>query len=264
MEPDERRQREKLDNLDRIEFELTEQDTLIHEQMKRSLNSAVPPSQRALLRNLFREVQDLQLGYSFPAVDSDDPDDLRPEIRSAYAKVVWEKKRLNRALGLIDAPSNDIFSRSENDSKSSTSATDPKPHPAIFIGHGRAKDWLVLKEFLRERLHITCVEFNSESAAGLPTQQRLEDLLMQATFAFLVMTAEDQHADGRRHARENVIHEVGLFQGKLGFRKAILLVEDECEKPSNVHGLTYIAFPKHRIDAACEEVRRVLEREHVI
>jgi len=107
------------------------------------------------------------------------------------------------------------------------------------------------------------VEFNSESAAGLATQQRLEDMLNQATFALLVMTAEDQHADGRRHARENVIHEVGLFQGKLGFRKAILLVEDECEKPSNVHGLTYIGFPKHRIDAAFEEVRRVLEREHV-
>ena len=27
------------------------------------------------------------------------------------------------------------------------------------------------------------------------------------------MTAEDEHADGTKHARENVIHEVGLFQG---------------------------------------------------
>jgi predicted nucleotide-binding protein len=89
-------------------------------------------------------------------------------------------------------------------------------------------------------------------------------MLNQATFAFLVMTAEDQHADGSRHARENVIHEVGLFQGKLGFRKAILLVEEECEKPSNVHGLTYIEFPKHRIDACFESVRQVLEREHII
>ena len=89
-------------------------------------------------------------------------------------------------------------------------------------------------------------------------------MVNQATFAFLVMTAEDEHGDGRYHARENVIHEVGLFQGKLGFRKAVLLVEDECEKPSNVHGLTHIGFPKHRIDAAFEEVRRVLEREGVI
>jgi predicted nucleotide-binding protein len=74
-------------------------------------------------------------------------------------------------------------------------------------------------------------------------------MLTKATFAFLLMTAEDEHADGRSHARENVIHEAGLFQGKLGLRKAILLFEDECEKPSNVHRLTCIGFPKHRIAA---------------
>jgi predicted nucleotide-binding protein len=141
------------------------------------------------------------------------------------------------------------------------SAPPEKQQPAIFIGHGRAKEWLELKDFLRDRLHLDCVEFNSDSAAGLSTQQRLEEMLNQATFAFLVMTAEDEHADGRCHARENVIHEAGLFQGKLGFRKAVLLVEEGCERPSNVHGLTYLDFPKGRIRAAFEEVRRVLERE---
>jgi len=221
----------------------------------------VSPSHRKLLWHLFLEVQDLQLGYSLPAI-SFDPDSIRPEIRSARAKVVWEKRRIQESDDrLIEVPDLGILSKPESDSNSSTSA---KPQPVIFIGHGRAQDWLVLKEFLKERLNIACVEFNSESAAGLPTQQRLEDMLSRATFAFLAMTAEDQHADGLRHARENVIHEAGLFQGKLGFRKAILLVEDECEKPSNVHGLTYIGFPKHRIDAALEEIRRVLEREDVI
>jgi hypothetical protein len=38
-------------------------------------------------------------------------------------------------------------------------------------------------------------------------------MLDQARFAFLVMTAEDEQADGNHHARMNVIHEVGLFQG---------------------------------------------------
>ena len=35
------------------------------------------------------------------------------------------------------------------------------------------------------------------------------------------MTGEDEHIDQTKHARENVIHEIGLFQGKLGFRKAM-------------------------------------------
>jgi predicted nucleotide-binding protein len=76
-----------------------------------------------------------------------------------------------------------------------------------------------------------------------------------------VMTAEDGKVDGSKVARQNVVHEAGLFQGKLGMRRAILLVEDGCETFSNVHGLTHIPFPAGRIRAAFEDVRQVMERE---
>ncbi len=45
-------------------------------------------------------------------------------------------------------------------------------------------------------------------------------------------------------ARMNVIHEAGLFQGRLGFTKAILLLEDGCSEFSNIQGLGQIRFPK--------------------
>jgi predicted nucleotide-binding protein len=61
-----------------------------------------------------------------------------------------------------------------------------------------------------------------------------------------------------------VVHETGLFQGRLGFRKAILLVEEGCAEFSNVHGLTQIRFPEGNVSAKFEEVRRVLEREKMI
>jgi predicted nucleotide-binding protein len=88
-------------------------------------------------------------------------------------------------------------------------------------------------------------------------------MLDQAAFAFLVMTAEDEHADTSLHARENVIHEVGLFQGRLGKRKAIILLEEGCSEFSNVIGLGQIRFPRGNISACFEEVRRVLERETI-
>jgi predicted nucleotide-binding protein len=50
--------------------------------------------------------------------------------------------------------------------------------------------------------------------------------------------------DGKLHARLNVIHEAGLFQGRLGFNKAIILLEEGCEEFSNIHGLGHIPFPK--------------------
>jgi hypothetical protein len=65
------------------------------------------------------------------------------------------------------------------------------------------------------------------------------------------------------HPRANVIHEAGLFQGRLGFEKAIILLEYGCAEFSNIHGLTQIRFPKDNI-SACFEVRRVLERERIL
>jgi DNA-binding response OmpR family regulator len=134
----------------------------------------------------------------------------------------------------------------------------------VFIGHGRSSLWRELKDFLSEKLKLEWDEFNRESTAGLSTTERLNDVMRRAAFAFLVMTAEDEHADGTKHARENVIHEVGLFQGLLGFAQAIVLLEEGCAEFSNLHGLTQIRFPAGVIKAAFAEVRDVLEREGIL
>lgn len=133
----------------------------------------------------------------------------------------------------------------------------------VFIGHGHALVWFQLKDFLTDRLRLRCDEFNSQSVAGRTTIARLEEMLDHAWFAFLVMTGEDLHGDGAAHARENVVHETGLFQGRLGFERAIILLEDGCAEFSNVHGLTTIRFPRGNLAPAFEEIRRVLEREKV-
>jgi predicted nucleotide-binding protein len=134
----------------------------------------------------------------------------------------------------------------------------------VFIGHGRALVWLQLKDFLKDTLHLDVDEFNSVSTAGVPTVTRLQEMLEAAKFAFLLMTAEDEQPDGSLNARQNVVHEAGLFQGRLGFNKAIVLIEEHCQDFSNIRGLTYISFPKGNVKAAFEDVRRVLAREGVI
>ena len=60
------------------------------------------------------------------------------------------------------------------------------------------------------------------------------------------------------------MHEVGLFQGKLGFSRAIVLLEEGCEEFSNIHGLGQIRFPKGNIAAKFEDIRAVLEREELV
>jgi len=134
----------------------------------------------------------------------------------------------------------------------------------IFLGHGRSPVWREFKDFLEGRLVLEWDEFNREAVAGYATSERLRQMLDQAGFAFLMMTAEDEHADDTLHARPNVIHEVGLFQGRLGMHRAIILLEDGCSEFSNIVGLSQIRFPRGQISACFEEVRRVLEREGFI
>lgn len=134
----------------------------------------------------------------------------------------------------------------------------------IFIGHGRSSMWRELKDFLNDRLGLPWDEFNREAVAGINTFDRISEMLDSACFAFLIMTAEDQYSDSSTHARQNVVHEVGLFQGRLGPKKAIILLEEGCSEFSNIVGLSQIRFPNGHISAVFEKIRRVLERECVI
>lgn len=146
----------------------------------------------------------------------------------------------------------------------SRSVKDQRIGTNIFIGHGRSGDWRELKDFVKDRLNLPWDEFNRVPVAGVTNITRLSQMLEQACFAFLVMTAEDEQADGNHHARMNVIHEVGLFQGRLGFERAIVLLEDGCEEFSNIQGLGQIRYPKGRISAIFEDIRAVLEREGIV
>ena len=133
----------------------------------------------------------------------------------------------------------------------------------IFIGHGGSLEWLKLKDFLEKTLKLPYEEFNRISPAGKTTSVHLKEMLESCCMAFLIMTGEDEHTDGTLHARENVIHEVGLFQAQLGYERAIILREEGCEDFSNIRGITYIPFPKGNIRAAFEDIRDVLKQKSI-
>jgi len=171
---------------------------------------------------------------------------LTPE----QAGLLWVASR-NGALGdfdVLDLKIKDDFKKVEHS-------------PRIFIGHGRSFVWRDLKDFLVDKLNLQYEEFNRESAVGIAISERLSSMLDSCCFAFLVLTAEDLHSDGTIHARENVVHEVGLFQGKYGVRKAIVLLEEGCSEFSTITGLGQIRFPKGQVIAKSEEIRAVLKRE---
>lgn len=134
----------------------------------------------------------------------------------------------------------------------------------VFIGHGRSPIWRELKDFVEDRLRLPVDEFNRVPVARVTNIARLSEMMDAAAVALLVMTGEDEQPDGNLRARMNVVHEAGLFQGRLGFSRAIVLLEDGCEEFSNIAGLGQIRFPRGEIRSAFEEVREVLEREGLL
>lgn len=134
----------------------------------------------------------------------------------------------------------------------------------VFIGHGRSPAWRELKDYVKDDLGLQPDEFNRVPVAGVSTTDRLKQMLDESAIALLVMTAEDVRQDGEVQARMNVIHEVGLFQGRLGFSRAIVLLEEGCAEFTNIAGLGQIRFPPGRISACFHEVRAVLVREGLV
>lgn len=133
--------------------------------------------------------------------------------------------------------------------------------PCIFIGHGRSKLWARVQLFLQQELGLKTVSYESESRSGLSIVPILDRMLLEATFAVLLLTAEDETADGTHRARQNVVHEAGLFQGHLGFQRVVMLIQDGLEEFSNVAGVQYISFRGEQVEQAFWELQRALRRE---
>lgn len=186
-----------------------------------------------------------------------------PRETSDSEPTVREINRLVAMLAAMDENSfKELFPSLQPETEKNEKLTDLAP--CIFIGHGRSKLWARLKIYLEDELHLATISYESESRIGESIVPILEKMLEQASFAVLVLTAEDETSEGSKRARQNVIHEAGLFQGRLGFKKAVLLKQEGLEGFTNVDGLQYIGFKGHNVEQSFYELQRVLKREALL
>lgn len=87
----------------------------------------------------------------------------------------------------------------------------------------------------------------------------MEEVTGMASFAIIVLSAEDEQADGAMRAA-GVIHEAGFFQGRLGFARAIVVLQDGVQNLSNLAGLQYVSF-EHDIRDTYGEILSTSKRE---
>ena len=136
-----------------------------------------------------------------------------------------------------------------------------RPSPSIFIGHGRSAAWRDLKDHLVEQQGYWVQAYETGARSGHTIRDILGDLLNSTSFAILVLTGEDELSSGDIRARQNVVHELGLFQGRLGFPRAIAVVEEGIDLFSNMDGVQQIRFSKGEIRQVFGDVLATLRRE---
>lgn len=159
-----------------------------------------------------------------------------------------------------------VFDIFEQHAKDAFIPQPPKPSeppvvPRIFIGHGKNTSWRELKDHLQDKHGFKVEAYEVGARAGHTIRDILEEMLTNSSMAFLVLTGEDELVDGTFNARPNVVHETGLFQGRLGFSRAIVLLEEGTKEFSNLYGIQQLRFAKEKIREVFGDVVATIRRE---
>jgi predicted nucleotide-binding protein len=149
-----------------------------------------------------------------------------------------EAERMSQIMAVFN-----VFDAYRKESALTVDTTPKKEgQPVVFIGHGHSGAWKELRDHLQDKQGFKIEAYEIGARAGHTVRDILQSMLEKASIAFLVMTGEDETAGGALNPRLNVVHEAGLFQGKLGFNRAIILLETGVPEFSNIHGIEEIRF----------------------
>jgi predicted nucleotide-binding protein len=145
-------------------------------------------------------------------------------------------------------------------------------HPTVFVGS--SVESLPIVDAIVVNLEHTCevVPWTTLFEPGEYTLEALESKLDGFDFAILVLGADDIVASrgvSSNVPRDCVLLELGLFMGKLGHRRTMIVKDRsiDLKLPSDLDGLTCATFAPHRngncrsaLSAACVRIKDVIGR----
>lgn len=206
-------------------------------------------NQLCLLR---KELPDLYEDFVYlPAIPNTEMSKVSADVEAEWR---YSRTQLLQLAREIDH----IFEIRAN-SELATPTPETKLMRCVFISHGRAPDWREVQAYIEKDIGLATLELAQEANQGRTILGKLCEVSEQCDSAVIVMTGDDLDAEGQARARENVIHEIGFFQGKYGLSRICLLYEKGISIPSNIQGLVYTPFPKGMVSASFGALVRELD-----
>ena len=111
----------------------------------------------------------------------------------------------------------------------------------VFISHGRSDLWRQVERYINKTIDMDTVVLK-ETYHGVTIIEKLRDEAENCECAVVIMTPDDEMADGSFRSRQNVIHEIGYLQALYGRQNVVILKEESVEGFSNNSGIECIEF----------------------
>lgn len=237
---------------------------VMHENVSRNRSAGevrvrgnYPPDQ---VRHYFLQARDQLevLRTQLPALYADFQRlDTEPSTEISPALLV-ESPVMNYGRAQLERLVRDIEQVFEIRANSELSPPKASPVRRVFISHGRANEWRIVQAFIEKDIELPTLELAQEPNMGRTIIEKLLDNAKLCDSAVIVMTGDDLANVDESRVRENVMHEIGLFQGIYGRRAVVLLHEEGVNIPTNLSGVAYVLFPKGNIDAGLYVLQREL------
>ena len=163
------------------------------------------------------------------------------------------------SLGQMERLVRDIEQVFEIRANSELAQPKPEALQRVFVSHGHSSDWRTVQAFVEKDIRLPTIELQQQPSEGRTVIEKLFDYATRCDSAVIVMTGDDLSNEDEVRIRENVMHELGLFQGLYGRDRVVLLHEEGVHVPSNLGGVVYVPYPKGNVDAGLHVLHRELK-----
>src|ERR1039458_7812427 len=154
--------------------------------------------------------------------------DIKTDPETAMATTVIgqldQQKHFSRAQ--VDRLIRDIDQIFEIRANSELESPKQEAVQRVFITHGRSNYWRAVQTFIEKDIRLSTIELGQEANMGRTIIEKLIDNAERCNCAVIVMTGDDVLNEDEARVRENVMHEIGFFQGRYGRNFVVLLHED--------------------------------------
>ena len=130
----------------------------------------------------------------------------------------------------------------------------------VFLSHGHDElSLLKIRNYIKVILKHDVIVLKEMPDNGLTIIEKLEAYSKDCDFAIILISCDDFKDTNFPRARQNVIHELGFFHGKIGRKKVLLCKEEGVELFSNISGLIYKEFNKNNIEYIFNDLKTAID-----